>query len=884
MKLGLSLLFLIAFNISWTLDTHAQKLRKISGSVIDSVANPIADANIMLVAGKDTLHSVSDKAGKFGFQNIKAINFMLHISIIGHSSYTGSFNFEEKESHLRLDPLTLASKGVMLEEVVIRGRIQSVRLMQDTIEFNAAAYTVLEGDKVADLLKQLPGVEVDDEDNVTAMGKGMTKLRVNGKDFFTNDVKEFISKLPAHIVAKIQVIDDYGDEANFTGIKVGEPQKMLNIVTKPDMDKGVFSTVNFSGGTNNQIGLGLNANIWETKNQIGINGNLNRADNGAGQSEGISLMANYRKMLKEGSFGLSYGLNQHANDNESVLFIETVNTLGTIYNARENNGYSKGKNHNLNWDFQNNNQKNFFNASISLGYAEQSGINNSFSKQTGIIRQDLKNQSNSINQVPNINANFSWSKRINKKGKNVSFNMTMRNSQNKSTQELLSNILYYDPSTQFLVKDSLLNRMIDSKNNNLNLGGTITYTQPLKQPKDSLARRNLNASYSFSVGRTNNNVLTYVTDKLNNLHYVDSLSTQYESLFFTQNIGLNYSYSAKKINYFLGFSARPNTLIGSYQNLAVKVKNSQINYAPNFNFSYRPSPSKTISIRYNGSSSSPNQNQLQPVRNTQNLQNVIIGNPNLKPSFNHSIGLNFNNNELKSGRLLQLSLNATTTQNQIVSNVVLLRDTLNGLKQETRYENANGAYTLSGNYSYTVPLIKNKLNISFRGNLGYNNNIVFTDNVKFINKGLNFSQAASSSLTSKKVSINGGVMYGSNTNNYTLIKGNTRNVETWSFNLNSRATFLKQYKIGLNMDKRINTGYTLANSNPFLIGATLNRTFLKDKALSLNIQASDLLNQGNNLSRSVSGNSTIDSRTNQITRYFAFGLSYSPQRFGDRRK
>jgi hypothetical protein len=101
----------------------------------------------------------------------------------------------------------------------------------------------------------------------------------------------------------------------------------------------------------------------------------------------------------------------------------------------------------------------------------------------------------------------------------------------------------------------------------------------LKKPKDTLANRSLNASYGFSLGQTNNDILTYVTDKNNNVRYVDSLSTQYTSLFLSQNIGLNYVFSNKKMNYTLGANLRPNTLIGDYENLNVRIKNTNINYS-----------------------------------------------------------------------------------------------------------------------------------------------------------------------------------------------------------------------------------------------------------------------------------------------------------------
>lgn len=878
-KFNLFLFFLLGL---YSFSSLAQTNHKVGGLVVDSNKIALADVNVLLISNTDTLRAVTDRLGKFSFKSVKAESFSLKFSSLGYQSYTSIFKFAKDSKLLELDPIILkTSSGTILNEVIVHGKVNPMRVMKDTIEFNAAAYQVLLGDKVSDLLKQMPGIDVDYEDNVSTMGKGMTKLRVNGKDFFTNNVKDFISKLPAAIVAKIQIIDDYGDEANFTGIKKGEPQKMLNIVTKNDINKGIFGNVGLSAGTISLVSLNSSANIWKDKEQIGINFIGSRSDNGAGQSKNGGGSLSFRKKIdKTTSMGFAYNGSQNYNDSESFSFIETINTLGTIFNTNENIGNSKSGRHNFNLDLQKNNNKDFFNVRAGLGYSRNRGINNSISKQTGIIKQDLINQSSSQGNSPNLNGSLNWSRKLAKKGSSLSANFSFAASLRKNDQNIISNTLYYVPNTNALAKDSLLNRLVNSKNWTNNIAGSVSYSYPLKKSKDTLANRSINTTYSFSIGNNNNDILTYVTDKANNVRYVDSLSTQYSSLFFSQDIGAYYSFNNKKISYALGASFKPNTLLGDYENLSVKIRNTNINYAPTFNFSFKASTTKTFSIRYNGNSNSPNQNQLQPVRNTQNLQNVIIGNPNLKQSFSHSFNLSYNANNFKSGRNLQVSIGTSKTQNQIVSNVVLIRDTLNSLKQETRYENASGAYAVNGNYNYNIPLAKKKITISVKGNFNYGNNIVFTDNIKSFNKSLNFNQTLSSTMMFKKASVTSGFSYGMNRNENSLIKTTSRNIDTWDFNLNARATFLKSYRIATTISKRINTGYTLANTNPLIIGATINKTLLKSKVLSVSIQAIDLLNQGNNLSRYVSGNTTVDSRSNQTTRYFTLGIAYNISKFG----
>jgi len=874
-----TLLLIFAFSFFFVSTTTAQTSRKVNGTIVDTAGVAIAEANILLIAGSDTLKRVSDKEGKFEFRGIKGDKINISVSIVGYQTYVADVTISDKSTTLAA--IALKTSGTFLKEVVIKGKPNPVRVMKDTLEFDAAAYNVLEDDRVSDLLKQLPGVEVDENDNVKTMGKEMVKLRVNGKDFFTNNVQEFISKLPANIVSKIQIIEDYGDQANFTGNKTGEPVKMLNIVTKPGMNKGSFGSISFNGGTNNQVGLNANANFWNDTQQVGFNSNIAQANNGAGQSKNKSASANYRDTFKNKiSSGVNYQFSNNNNDNRNISFIETVNTLGTIYNNTENVGNSRNNANNLNWDLQKTGDKNFVTLSFGATFQKNDNISNYTAKQSGIVKQDLNNDNNSSGSSPNINIIGSWSRRFGKKRKSLSVNLFLTTSDRLSDQRIKSNTLYYDPTTLILAKDSLLDRFVDSRNKNISTSLSVNYTHPLKQPKDTLASRSLGLTYSFSFGNSNNTVLTYVNNFDNELNLVDSLSNLYQSQTISQNANLNYSYNNKKLSYNIGASFRPTLLIGNYENLHQKIRNSAFNYAPNFNFNRFISKTKTIAIRYLGNSTSPSSSQLQPVRNTQNLQNVIIGNPNLKPSFVHNLSINYNYVNQKTGSSFQTAINGSTTQNQIVSNVILLRDTLNSLKQETRFENTNGSYNLNGNYVVSLPFAKNKYTVNIMGSLGYNNTVSFTDNVKYFNKGIQASQMIIAGFNTKKFSANANATYNFSTNNFSLIKGNTRNIETWNFTVSSRATVLKTYKVSVNATKRINSGYVLQNVNPTLIGAAVSKVFFKSRSLSFNAQAYDLLNQGNNLSRNIVGNSVIDTQNNQITRFFTFGLSYNLQKFG----
>lgn len=933
-------LFLLLFLSTQAVVSLGQTNKKVSGTVIDSAKAGISNANVVLISGSDTLRTTTDSEGYFSFSKIKSEAFSLFITSMGYQSYSTTYSFG-KEKHLEISDVELKHAQNMLKTVEIKGKPNPIRIMQDTVEYNAAAYQVLEGDNVADLIKQFPGLEVDDEYNVKTMGKEMIKLRINGKDFFTNNIKDFIGKLPAGIVSKVQIIDDYGDQANFTGIKVGEPTKMLNIVTKPGMNKGKFGNAKLNGGTNDLFGGSINGNLWNDNKQSGGNMGYSTSNNGAGTSESMRLAINHRdKAGKNGSFGINYnftGMNSAYRNEQAV---ETLNPIGTFYTNSQSNGKNENNSHNFMSDFNFNNRKIFFTSTLSGSYSGNNGASSSFNKQSGVIRQDLKNINESKNRTPNFNGGISFSKILKNKNNNFSSNLGFSTNSSNADQNISTNTLYYDKDTQILKKDSLLSRNLISESNNQNVNIGFNYGIGLKKPKDTLGRQSLNFSYNISIGNSRSNVSTFVFNNTSHLpQYVDSLSTKYNSLFINQSLGINYNYSNKKIRYNFGLNARPSLMRNHYINLHQKITNNNLNYAPNINLSKTISKGKTISLNYNGNNNAPSINQMQPIRNAQNLQNVVIGNPNLKPYFNHRISSSFNYVNTKTGASAQTGLNFSTTQNEIVTNVILIPDTLNSLKQETRFENTNGTYNASGNYNLNLPLKKNKYSFSYGGTLGISNRALFVNNVKRFNKGFNLSQQLRGNMNLKIFTLTGSLNYSfsSNTNvlnsnsindmyylslgqisgttffnthtfrtdmnsslrlkkltmtanlNYNMTKSdaafnnnNIKDVKSLDMALSSRLTIKKSYYLGINASKRINSGYALSNVNPFILNANLSKGFLKNQVLNLSVNANDLLNQGNNLSRYVSGNSIIDSRSNQITRVITVALTYNLSQFGGR--
>lgn len=873
-----SILFIFSFN------AFAQSPVTISGQVLDSLKKPVEGAGIRLATDKDTLVSNTDKQGNFNFPGVAHANFHLTVTALGYKSFTSLYAIESAKKNFKLAPIILKTETIHLEDVEVKVKVDPVRIKKDTIEYNAGAYTVRENDKVEDLLRQLQGIEVDEKGSVTAMGKKMTKLRVNGEDFFTNSVADYIRQLPADIIAKLQVIDDYGDQANFTGIKTGTPIKMLNLVTKPGKDSGLFGNANMSSATNNANNLGVNGNIWDKTKQIGFGGRYGITNNEFLRMNNGALNGNIReKVSKELSYNGGYNISRGTNNSIQSNYLETFNPQGTIYDLRQNNNSTNSLNNRINLGVTGTTKKNYFNAFLNGTLTDARNENIINSNKTGYIKQDLISDAASESSNANLNGNVNWSRRLANPKQSLSMGFNFGTGKGNSNRTIQDIIRYYNETTNILIKDSLLNRLVDNNTSNASFGGNIQFSDALKKATDSSGAGYLNLTYRFSVDRSQHAQTTTATNLLGKSFVVDSLGQDYLSSFINQNIMVSYNLNSKLISYNIGLNFMPSIIIGRYRNTGQELKKYQFNYAPSANFSYQLKNDGNLSFGYSGTTSSPDFNKLQPIRNSNDVQNLIIGNPELKATTSHTADLSYNKYGIKSGLSIMAGLNGTFAFNSVVSNTVFLRDTLNSLKQQTTYENVNGIYNLGGNYSLNKRLLNNKLSLSFNGNVAYSHNVFYTDNVLNGSSGINISNGLRFGLNKKKYVVNTSASYSFSSNTYSVMNQNIKNIQV--FALSGSASWIpsKHFRVNASASKSLNFGYSLYAGNPLLVNVGLNTLFLKDNKLGFSVQANDLFNQGALFSTSITNNSISENRTRFISRFVQATLIYNLSQFGYRK-
>ncbi|MCD0490268.1 outer membrane beta-barrel family protein [Pedobacter sp. MC2016-14] len=871
---------IFAFSLLCAASAHAQGY-KVTGSIRDSLNKVVAGAKVELISGQDTLLKEADYRGKFNISGFNRRMFSITINTIGYMPYSRMYEIPENQFSISLPNIILEKDANTLKEVIINGQVVPIRLMKDTIEYNAAAYLVLENDRVEDLLRQLPGISIDRDGKVIAMGRVMNKLRINGEDFFTNSVKDFVSQLPADMIAKLQVINDYGDEANFTGIKTGSPEKMLNLVTKPGRNKGNFGNTSASAGTNERYGLQANGNLWREKKQIGIKGNALSTNGAGGINRTISTGINYRDKISEELTGsIAYNFDNLSNKNHQLEVIETITNQGSIFNTNDYSQNTKSNKHNLNWNVQSVGKTNFLQAGVTGSFLNSKDEYTASSLQTGLTkqgRQEIANLNNTEIYNPEFNANFAFAHKMEKPGRNISFGFTAKNGRGDTDEDLDNHTRYFVSSV--LLKDSILNRLVDTRNVTRNLGASFRFSEPFYR-KDSLASMNLDFYYNFALEANDNDLVTRVNNFSTNGLIVDSLSTVYTSRFTSHLFGLNFRYGSQTLSYSLGLSGQPNLLTVQNERPQSQIRHVGFNLAPIANISYNLNERTSLTLVYTGNSVAPTFMQLQPVPNTRNLQNVLIGNPNLRSTFSNTVNLSYQNTNPENGRAIMYGVNGNVVRGQIVSNVIVVEDKLKSLKRETRLTNANGNYSVDGLYSWSMPFVHNQYNLEFRGTIGIANSVSYTDNIKTDNEGFNLSQAAMLRMNLKGFTLGGDANYSYSSNRYSIALQNLKNIQIWEFNLNAKVFINRTLILGLDGSKRINQGYAFDAANPLLLNASIQKSFLKRQQATIKLQAYDLLNQGNSLVRSVFDNTIVDSRSNQITRYFQLSFNINLQQFG----
>ena len=915
-RLRFFLLVGVAFLISAT--SKAQNFQ-VQGSILDSSAKrALPYATISLVKAKDSslvTFTRSDDNGKFSINNIASGKFLLSISYVGYQQQWVAFKTGVNPI-INLDKIYLEDAN-KISTVTVTARRPPVVINGDSIEFNSENFKTVPNAVVEDMLKKMPGIEVDKAGAITVNGKSVTKVYVNGKEFFTGDPKMATKNLPADAVDKIQVYDRKSDQSMFTGIDDGNEETAINIKTKKDRKQSTFGKINGSGGVpsrfdgqgninriNNDQQFSLIGTANNTNRQAFSNGDVSNFSGGGGggrgggggggmtinfsgggggsdaSSQGVantySLGGNYSDVLndKKMDFNVNANVNDVERNNISNSFTQNL-TPGNLFNrTNTSNTTSRNQQERLGMTIDNKVSETFsykYTPSISNQHNTSNGLSSSSTQLPDGFKTDSTNtNSNSVSDAVNISNTLLLRKKFAKKGRTISTTITQGYNNSSANSSQFTQQLFYGSK----IKDSILDQKSNRKGLNESYSANIVYTEPLG--KKSLLE------FNTFFNRNNGNTSKRVFDKNGSNNLYDALNTrltnEYNSEYTYVGGGLNFRFNQKKYNFTTGVSLQDAKLTGENTSVHSSISHEFKDILPSAVFVYNFSQTQNFRFNYRTSTNQPSLTQLQPVLDQSNINNQTIGNPDLKRSYTNNINLSYFSTKILAQRNFFALVNAQIINNSIVNYDSILPSRVIISKPV----NVNGSYRVNAtaNYGFGVKQIYSRFNFGLNGsinnNISYTNSILNTTLIKSVGPSFTYTYSLDEVLD---VNITARHTY-SKTNNALNAALNT-NYLTRVYSADVTNYLPLDIVLNQTFNYTINEGRAPGYNTAIPIwNASFSKFFLKNKRAELKISAFDILNKNAGVSRNVSQNQIVDQYYNVINQYFIVGFTYSLQKSG----
>lgn len=901
---------------------------EVKGRLVDSKdKSALISATVRLVAQRDTTSVkgvICDADGRFRFTGVARGKYTLEAAYVGYSPLRREVSVESRLAAVDLGDIALSENSVLLKEAEVVGVRAEVKVMQDTVEYNAASYKTQPNAVVEDLLKRLPGVEVDSEGKITAQGKEITKILVDGKEFFSDDAKVASKNIPVDMVDKLQVVDRKSDLARLTGVDDGEEETVINLTVKKGMKQGWFGNVTAGYGTDDRYSANFMVNRFVNDNQFSILGGANninqmgfsmpgagrfrgfRGINGVNDSQSVGFnfnVGNEEKFRVGGDVMYSHSNQRTDRKSDKQYLFNDSTSFEKSTSASRDRSHNFNGNFRLRWQADSSNTFDF-RPSFMLS------VNDSEKNETSRLNAGDANRT-AVNETSNAVASEGTSYDIggqvvynykfrNRPGRSFSTQLTYKFSNTKEDEST------YSVNKFFLVPedDEVRDQYADNRQWTNQVGARLTWTEPLGNIKNA---RFLTFAYRMNYYFNNADKLVYNVDRsYSTMKTLDLLENQFGIVTnpvaanviaeetgvldeeqsnrfrndrFTQSLRFGFRQTRKTYRLDAGFSVEP-TMMRS-ENLLNSAKNIPENwvwnFAPFMRFRYTFTKTSSLALDYRGSSSAPSMTQLQPVPDYSDPMRVVIGNPDLLPSFNHHVMLRYNNFNQEHQRSVMAFATATVTQNSIVSNTVYDKETGG---QTTTYANVDGVWSVHGMVMYSSPVGKKGWRINNHTMLRYSKAVGFNNGEQNRSGSFMVSETPSVAFRNDLVDVELRPYYNfQQTRN--SIQTNNRDVHSYgaTFNANYYAPF--GLSIGSDLTYGSTSGYSAGYDNEqWLWNASISYSFLKSRQATVTLRAYDLLQQKQNISRSVTANYIEDREFNDITRYFMLSFSYQFKLFG----
>ena len=883
----------------------------IRGKIADTAEKKtLANSVVALLRKSDSTFlkfTRADKDGNFLLEKLPSGNFLLLVTFPNFADYYSNTDLSDT-SRLDLGSIPMILRSQLLEQVVVSQRLGAIRFKKDTTEYIADSFKVAQNANVEELLKRLPGIQVDPDGKIKAQGEEVKKVLVDGEEFFGDDPTMATQNLRADAIEKVQVFDKKSDQAAFTGIDDGQRTKTINLKMKEDKKNGYFGKIGLGGGLSDKFSNQAMINAFKGKRKFaayGIMSNTGKtglgwADRGAygggdnsvmemEEGSGVFMITSSGDDF-DGGGGSYYGeglptswsagatfSNKYDADRHKVNFNYKFNKLNTLGTGGTISQYNLGvdsfllrndRGSNFSQRFRNTmggiyevqlDSSSSLKLTMNGGAGRTNNANYSYSESLSgkniFLNKSSRNTTSEGNNE-NFTSSLIWRKKFRKLGRTISVtaNQSYRESDSKGFLNSRNEIFGSNPTVDTVDQQKI--------NNSRQTGysGKVSYTEPLTK------KITLELNYSLADARNKSERFSYNKDNGKYDDLIDSLSNRFDVDILTHSGGANVRFIRKTINFSLGGNISHAAF--TQKDLVRDTTRSYVyfNFFPRANFNWTIKPQTRLGIRYNGSTRQPTIDELQPIRDNTDLYNLRIGNPGLKQEFRHNIGLNFNDFKVLNNRGIWSYIDITTTKDAISTS-----DYIDSLGRRVfQPVNVSGNFSFSSYLSYSFKLKKSDFNIDFNVDAGGNSNNTIVNNRK--NRTTNYRWGlgvGANYRKEKKIEfyLNIGPTY--NTSKSSLNSAFNNNY--WSTSIYGNFNIHLPWKLeaGSNIDIQLRQKTTLFpnNRNVALIRGNVSRKLFKDNSGVLKFEMNDIFNQNLGINRDVNGNS-ITERTYETLRRF----------------
>ncbi|WP_312335268.1 TonB-dependent receptor [Sphingobacterium sp.] len=861
----------------------------IKGRILDKADDkPLTNASIILLNRDSVLRyfNRANEEGKFQVKNIKPGSYIILATYPKFELYSDTIQIADKD--LDLHDIKINSQKNVLQEVIVTRRLP-ITLKGDTIEYDAASFATEKNAKLEDLLRRLPGFTVTGDGSITAQGKSVQKVFIDGEEFFGYDPKIAIRNVRADAVDKVQLYEKKSEEAELSGIDDGVRIQTVNVVLKEKARKGIFGNMEALAGSKGLYAGNLFAAKFNKTERIGITGSHNNMGSSSGREGSLrmnnqitgeplntNLGANYENQFfkKALKVNANYGYDNNSNKNHSETYNKNVLPDQSIQeknskNDSERHSRSNGLRSNLSMRLDSTQNMELQSNANWASNTSQTYTDSKTGDDAGNPISDFRENNQSNSSSSNNNFRLNYRKRL-KAGRSLNLMVGNNHKESDSESKVNSRTYFYKTGDSTIIDQT---RYGNNKGNDFN--SSINFNNRIN---DYI---NLALGYSFNHSKNTNTQrsIDNITEKLDSLYSQNQIDNN-----TNQGVNVHFSYSKEKLE--INFSNRT-----FYKNQKLNDSYRSIDLARNFwdnnlnvDANYRISNSRNIRLAYQSSNIIPSFDQLQPLQPQTNPLFQQVGNPDLKRAVNNNISANYNAFSLLKGTNININGNLSFVNNPIVNKTTILDNSA----QISSYENLSGKSNWNGglNINHMQPLANRRINFNKSANVRFNNSYSYT---KFeggqsggeflLNNAKNTNFGLGSSLNEQDSE---GFDFDLSANAGFNIQQNSINTQYNATSFQGGTSAYVKYFLPKKFNIMANIFYSYAGPtklykksiNQFYTNIELEKKVLKDESMTLSVKAFDLFNTFNNTRRSANDTNYSESVQQVLTQYFLVGVKW----------